>query len=46
MTLERRFQMVEDIIVKMTDELSVIQQTPFEQCFQKLKRQWEWYITD
>jgi hypothetical protein len=34
MTLKgRRFQMVQDIITSMTDELKVIQETSFELCF-------------
>jgi hypothetical protein len=39
MTLKRRkFQMVADIITHMTNEMTVIQQTSYEQLFKKWKR--------
>jgi hypothetical protein len=37
----RRFQTVEDIINNATDVLKAIQQTYFEQCFQKWRKRWQ-----
>jgi hypothetical protein len=37
----RRFQTVEDIITKVTNDLKAILQTSFDQCFQKYKRRWK-----
>jgi hypothetical protein len=43
-TVKRGFQTVEDIITNVTNDLKVIPQTSFVQCFQKFKRWWEWCI--
>jgi hypothetical protein len=37
----RRIQTVENIITNATNELKVMPQTSFKQCFQRWKRQWE-----
>jgi hypothetical protein len=39
-TLKGRLRAVEDITTE-TNDLKAIPQTPFKQCFQKWKRQWE-----
>jgi hypothetical protein len=41
---ERRFQTAEDIITNEMNDFEMIPQTSFKQCFQKLKRWWEWCI--